>query len=102
MQRVFAAQSQVQVSDDTVFLKKTCPSGGGLHPIEAYLLVQNVKGVAPGLYHYHALDYALQPLPAPTIPLAKLAMQAVAQQHWFASAHAMVLLAPRYARSFWK
>ena len=29
-------------------------------------------------------------------------MQAVAQQHWFANAHAMVLLAPRYDRSFWK
>jgi putative peptide maturation dehydrogenase len=102
MQRVFSAQSQVRVSDDTVFLKKTSPSGGGLHPIEAYLVVQNVEGVAPGLYHYHALDHALEPLSAPPIPLAQLAMQAVAQQHWFADAHVMVLLAPRYARSFWK
>lgn len=102
MQRVFSAQSQVRVSEDTVFLKKTSPSGGGLHPIEAYLLVQSVEGVAPGLYHYHALDHALESLPAPTLPLAQLAMQAVAQQHWFADAHVMVLLAPRYARSFWK
>ena len=29
-------------------------------------------------------------------------MDAVAQQHWFADAHALVLLAPRFDRSFWK
>lgn len=102
MERVFAAQSHVRVSDDTVFLKKTSPSGGGLHPIEAYLIVQNVEGVVPGLYHYHATAHALEPLPAPTQSLHDLAMSAVAQQHWFANAHAMVLMAPRYDRSFWK
>ena len=102
MERVFSAQSHVRVSDDTVFLKKTSPSGGGLHPIEAYLIVQNVEGVAPGLYHYHAIAHALEPIPAPEHPLQELAMVAVAQQHWFANAHVMVLLAPRYGRSFWK
>lgn len=102
IERVFSAQSHVRVSADTVFLKKTSPSGGGLHPIEAYLIVQNVEGVAPGLYHYHSIAHALEPLPAPTQPLRELAMAAVAEQHWFANAHVMVLLAPRYDRSFWK
>ncbi|MGH8062429.1 MAG: putative peptide maturation dehydrogenase [Pseudoxanthomonas sp.] len=102
IERVFSAQSHVRVSDDTVFLKKTSPSGGGLHPIEAYLIVQNVEGVAPGLYHYHSIAHALEPLPAPEQPLHALAMAAVAEQHWFANAHVMVLLAPRYDRSFWK
>ena len=102
IERVFSAQSQVRVSDDTVFLKKTSPSGGGLHPVEAYLIVQNVEGLAPGLYHYHATSHALEPLPLPEQPIYHLAMQAVAQQHWFANAHVMVLMAPRYDRSFWK
>ena len=102
MERVFSAQSHVRVSDDTVFLKKTSPSGGGLHPIEAYLIVQNVEGVAPGLYHYHSIAHALEPMPAPERPLQELAMAAVAEQHWFANAHVMVLLAPRYDRNFWK
>lgn len=102
IERVFSAQSHVRVSDDTVFLKKTSPSGGGLHPVEAYLIVQNVEGLAPGLYHYHATTHALEPLPLPEQPLYDLAMQAVAQQHWFANAHVMVLMAPRYDRSFWK
>ncbi|MGH8025560.1 MAG: putative peptide maturation dehydrogenase [Pseudoxanthomonas sp.] len=102
IERVFAAQSHVRVSDDTVFLKKTSPSGGGLHPVEAYLIVQNVEGLVPGLYHYHSTTHALEPLPSPELPLRELAMQAVAQQDWFANAHVMVLMAPRYDRSFWK
>lgn len=102
IERVFAAQSHVRVSDDTVFLKKTSPSGGGLHPVEAYLIVQNVEGLAPGLYHYHAVAHALEPLPDAPVPLAEFAMHAVAEQHWFANAHAMAVLAPRYDRSFWK
>jgi putative peptide maturation dehydrogenase len=65
MQRVFAAQAEVRVSADTVFLKKNVPSGGGLHPIECYLVVQNVEGVAPGLYHYQAVEHALEPLRLP-------------------------------------
>ena len=102
LERVFAAQSHVRVSDDTVFLKKTSPSGGGLHPVEAYLIVQNVEGLAPGLYHYHAVAHALEPLPDAPLPLAEFTMHAVAEQHWFANAHAMAVLAPRYDRSFWK
>lgn len=102
MERVFAAQAQVRVIDDTVFLKKTSPSGGGLHPVEAYLIVQNVEGLASGLYHYHATTHALEIIPSKARVLRDLPMEAVAQQHWFADAHVMVLLAPRYDRSFWK
>lgn len=102
MQRVFAAQAQVRVADDTVFLKKTSPSGGGLHPVEAYLLVRNVAGLAPGLYHYHATTHALGLLPAWDGDLDALALDAVAGQTWFSNAHAMVLLAPRFDRTFWK
>src|SRR5205085_9636344 len=34
--------------------------------------------------------------------LRDVVMQAVAQQHWFADAHVLVVLAPRFARTFWK
>ncbi|MFD0739857.1 putative peptide maturation dehydrogenase [Lysobacter koreensis] len=102
LERVFSAQAEVRVSDDTVFLKKTSPSGGGLHPVEAYLIVQHVEGVAPGLYHYQAREHALEPLPAPAQPLREFVMDMVAQQHWFADAHVLVLLSPRFDRTFWK
>lgn len=102
LERVFAAKAEMSFGEDMVFLKKTSPSGGGLHPVEAYLIVQHVEGVAPGLYHYHALEHALEPLTAPPEPLRDLAMRAVAQQHWFADAHVMVVLVPRFSRTFWK
>jgi putative peptide maturation dehydrogenase len=102
MRRVFAAQGLQQRGKDTVFLKKTSPSGGGLHATEAYLIVQNVEGVEPGLYHYHPVDHALEPLPPPELPLDEFAKLAVAGQHWFANAPALVVLTPRFARSFWK
>jgi putative peptide maturation dehydrogenase len=102
LQRVFAAQAEVRVSDDTVFLKKNVPSGGGLHPMECYLIVQHVDGVAPGLYHYQSQEHALEPLPAPDKPLREFVMDMVAQQHWFADAHVVVLLSPRFDRTFWK
>jgi len=102
LERVFSAQGQVQVGDDAVFLKKTSPSGGGLHATEAYLIVQNVEGIEPGLYHYHPIDHALEPLPPPALPLGEFAKLALAGQHWFANAPALVVLTPRFARSFWK
>ena len=108
LQRVFAAQAEVRVSDDLVFLKKNVPSGGGLHPMECYLIVQHVEGVAPGLYHYQSTAHALEPLAVPEgrswdgDGLRGFVMDMVAQQHWFADAHVLVILAPRFDRTFWK
>ncbi|MDI9237911.1 putative peptide maturation dehydrogenase [Lysobacter sp. LF1] len=102
MQRVFAAQAEVRVTDDTVFLKKNVPSGGGLHPMECYLIVQHVEGVEPGLYHYQSQEHALEPVAGPGRPLREFVMDMVAQQHWFADAHVIVLLSPRFDRTFWK
>lgn len=102
LERVFAAHGSWQADEDTVFLKKGSPSGGGLHPTGAYLLVQRVEGVAPGLYHYHPLDHALEPLPSTAEALDELAARMVAGQHWFANAPVLVVMATRFARCFWK
>lgn len=104
MERVFAAHGQWRMDDETVFLKKGSPSGGGLHPTEAYLIVQRVDGLAPGLYHYHPIEHALEPMPAPLpdMPWQGLALKAVAGQHWFADAPVLVVMAARFARCFWK
>lgn len=102
VERALAAQSRVEVTEDMVFLKKNVPSGGGLHPMEAYLIVQNVEGLAPGLYHYRADAHALESLPPPDGALSDFVMEAVAQQHWFRDAHVLIVLAPRFDRTFWK
>jgi putative peptide maturation dehydrogenase len=103
LHRTFGAQAALDVSAETAIVKKTSPSAGGLHPTEAYLLIQRVENVAPGLYHYHVGDHALEPLQmlSPDEALA-LAERFVAEQDWFARAHALLVLAPRFTRSFWK
>ncbi|MGV8959854.1 MAG: putative peptide maturation dehydrogenase [Stenotrophomonas sp.] len=102
LQRVLAAQAQVRIDADTVFLKRNVPSGGGLHPTAAYLLVQAVDGLAAGLYHYHPVAHALEPLPEVAGGVADFAARITAGQHWFANAHVLVILTSRYARSQWK
>lgn len=106
LERVFAAQAVQAISDGTAVLKKNSPSGGGLHATECYLLVQHVAGIRPGLYHYHAGEHALEPIAdagdLDRDALAALAARLVAGQTWFANAHAMAILTPRFARSYWK
>ncbi|MXV05776.1 MULTISPECIES: putative peptide maturation dehydrogenase [unclassified Xanthomonas] len=102
LQRVLMARATLRVQDDTVFLKKNVPSAGGLHPTEAYLLVRRVEGIEPGLYHYHPVEHALSPLSCPGPDIDAFARLALAGQHWFADAHVLVLLAPRFNRTFWK
>lgn len=38
---------------------RTAPSAGARHPLEAYLMINRVEGVAPGLYRYIALGHKL-------------------------------------------
>ncbi|PJL65949.1 putative peptide maturation dehydrogenase [Stenotrophomonas maltophilia] len=103
LQRTLMAHAVQKVERDTEFLKKNVPSGGGLHPTEGFLLVQNVKGLAPGLYHYHPVQHAVLPLPSPPPDaLPALARRMLSGQAWFADAPALLVLAPRYDRCFWK
>jgi len=43
-------------------LERPMPSGGGLYPLEFYLIVREVAGLAPGLYHYTPLMHELEQL----------------------------------------
>lgn len=103
LHRVFGAQAEQTLAPGAVALKKNSPSGGGLHPIEAFVLAQRVEGLAPGLYHYHSTAHALEPmqmLSAETV--APLAHELVAGQAWFANAPVQVLMAARFQRNYWK
>lgn len=100
---VFGAVATRELAPGIRAVKKHVPSGGALHPVEAYLIAQRVDGLAPGLYHYHVGDHALEPLPDPAdAGLADLAMAAVAGQDWFARAPVLVVLVARFRRNHWK
>jgi putative peptide maturation dehydrogenase len=100
--RVFGARTDVEITGVRV-LKKGVPSAGGLHPTEAYLLVQRVDGLAPGLYHYHPLHHALEPLRelSPT-GADEHNQRFVAAQAHFRSAPLLLVMASRFERNFWK
>lgn len=38
---------------------RTVPSAGALYPIETYLIINNVNGISPGLYHWNLLNNEL-------------------------------------------
>lgn len=103
LQRTFGAQQTRTMMPGADALKKTSPSGGGLHPVEAYVLAQRVADVAPGLYHYHSQRHVLEPMRLlPADQLKALALAAVADQDWFADAPLLVVLVARVQRTFWK
>jgi SagB-type dehydrogenase family enzyme len=79
---------------------KTSPSGGSMHPIEAYVLAQNVEGLATGFYHYSAADHRLELLKSGATPsdITRL----LAHQWWYSSAGFVVFLTAVFARTRWK
>ena len=102
LQQVLKAHGQLEAAPGVVFLKKNVPSAGGLHPLDAWLLVQRVEGLSPGLYHYHPLRHALAPAREGQPVDMEMARDFLAGQHWFADAAVLVLLVCRFDRSLWK
>lgn len=101
--QVFGARTALELAPTAIALKKSSPSGGGLHPVQAFVLARRVDGVQPGLYHYHPLDHALEPLAEhDDAALRELALRAMAGQTWFAAAPLLVLMVARFGRNFWK
>lgn len=101
--QTFAARGQSEVVPGAFAMKKGSPSGGGLHPIEAFVLVQRVDGLPAGLYHYDCMKHRLAAL-APEAPtdLRALALEFVAGQEWFADAAVLVVMVARFERNQWK
>ena len=86
-----------------VSLKRTSPSGGGLHPIEAYPIITNVTGVSPGIYHYNAQRHSLVGLEdLPTEDAQRTATRFLCGQKYFGMAHVSFILTARFYRNHWK
>lgn len=83
-----------------VFLRKTSPSGGSLHPTEVYPLLMNVDGFEPGLYHYSVRRHGLVLLSRDD-PRAWIG-SACGGQDWVADAAAVFVSTCVIARPAWK
>ncbi len=79
---------------------KTSPSAGALHPIECYVLAWNVRGLAPGLYHYDVAGDELRRLRAG--PMRPYAVQAASGQTWVGRAAFLCVMTAVFERTLWK
>jgi len=79
---------------------KTSPSGGALHPIEAYVLARNVNGLRSGLYHYGAADHGLELLRRGAG--SRQITEYLANQYWYGGAAFVVFMTAVFARTRWK
>lgn len=79
--------------------RRSSPSAGGLNVCEAFLLIQNVDGLAPGVYSYHPAEHSLRrvnPLPEPALG------QLLAGQHFINNLPLGVFITARFDRLWWK
>jgi putative peptide maturation dehydrogenase len=104
LRSVFGVHGSATALPGVVTLKRTSPSGGGLHPVEAYLLAANVDGLEPGLYRYLAENHALELIEALGSPREahQLGTAFMCGQTYFGSAHVLVVMAARFERNHWK
>jgi putative peptide maturation dehydrogenase len=99
----FGCQGYAGLGDGLVLLRKTSPSGSGLHPSEVYPIVGNVDGIEPGLYHYGVATHVLEPIERLSREeVGELAYEFTSGQPYARSAHCLFVLTTRFYRNFWK
>jgi putative peptide maturation dehydrogenase len=100
---VFGCHGIRSTVGEILMIKRTSPSGGGLHPIEAYPIVSNVSGVPPGIYHYNVREHSLTLLSELDAAVARsTAATFMCGQSYFATASVSFVLTARYYRNHWK
>lgn len=100
---VFGCHAYGRNSADAVCIKRTSPSGGGLAPIEVYLIVDGVDSVPVGIYHYNGRDHSLVQMEELSPGEGRaLATKFMCGQWYFGGAHVTFILTARFYRNYWK
>jgi SagB-type dehydrogenase family enzyme len=79
---------------------KTSPSGGARHPIECYVVVRDVAGLKPAIYHYGADRHVLERI-GTKVPIDRMKAY-VPESGYFAKASAMVFFTAMFERQMWR
>ncbi len=80
--------------------RRAAPSAGALYPIETYLAVDRVEGVAPGLYHLDVRAQRLEPMREGSVG-GDLLLAGLGQD-FLRAAPVVVVLTGLFQRSRWK
>ncbi len=86
---------------DGEFLERAVPSGGALYPLELYVLVQRVKGLQSGIWHYLPLGHCLEQVHAHTLPRL-LTAEMFLGQPYLTDCAAIIFITSIVERSMWK
>jgi len=78
------------------------PSGGALHELEFYPLVNRCDGLPPGLYRYDGASHTLELVTGPAPATRQLLREARESCLMRGEPHVLMLLAARFARVHWK
>ena len=81
-------------------LHKTSPSGGARHPGEVYVMALRIKGLSPGLYHYHPAHHYLTRISATAT--RDRAWLYCARQDYVRNSAALFLMTAVFRRTMWK
>ena len=79
---------------------RTTPSAGALYPVEPYVVVHSVEGIAPGVYHYGVRSHCLECIRQGD-HRSRVARAALDQQMAYTATVVFVWTAV-FARSKWK
>ena len=100
LQLSFGVQGWDKMPRGGRFAMKTSPSGGSLHPCEAYVVARKVGGIPAGIYHYDCVGHRLQEIRRGTS--AAEVQKLLAGQWWFRDSAFVVFLTAVFGRTQWK
>ena len=83
------------------FLERPVPSGGGLYPLELYLIARSIDTLPPGVYHYTPVTNGLEQLRDVTLP-ARFLTYLFMGQEVAAEAAAVLVITAVVSRSLTK
>jgi SagB-type dehydrogenase family enzyme len=98
-----AAYGIVEVSElgALEFIERPVPSGGGLYPLELYVIANSVGRLSPGVYHFHPVGGLLEQLREGAVPRALLTYLFMGQEY-ISRAGAIVVTTAVWGRSLGK
>lgn len=101
--RALRARRAYTLENGLEVVHKTSPAGGGIHATEAYILVRNVIGINPGVYHYLPTKHSLEVLMEHSVvDIDDTIDGLLAGQDWFKNASVYIVMTARFERLFWK
>ena len=78
------------------------PSGGALHELEFYPLVNRCRGLSPALYRYDGGTHSLEYITGPTPETRQILTDGIRSCGMRGQPHVLILLAARFLRVNWK